>query len=163
MGFGVSYIRRSEAATVDAALPHPFYFNQPRAVTGNAAGLRHQDLAIHAHAMWLLPFSESVQVALFGGPTFFKVTQQIVTAVQFTDEYPFDQATYTGVSTVDARGSRFGYNAGTDVSVFFSQYVGIGGLVRFTRGTVQLPSPRGGEVSIDTGGLQAGAGLRVRF
>jgi len=163
VGYAASYLRRTEVASINADLPHPFYFNQPRGLTGDARGLRYEELAIHVHGMWLIPFSERVQAAVFGGPTFFKIKQPMVSAVEFTDEYPFDQASYTGVSTTEKRASKLGYNVGVDVSAFFTQYIGIGGLVRFSRGIVKLPSPSGGTATIEAGGLQTGAGLRVRF
>lgn len=129
----------------------------------SATGLRYQELAIHVHGMWLIAFSENVQAAIFGGPTFFKVMQPLVTRVDFTDNYPFDAATYTGVTTTEQHGSTLGYNGGADVSAFFSQYVGVGGIIRFSRGMVKVPSPGGGTATIEAGGLQTGAGLRVRF
>jgi hypothetical protein len=47
--------------------------------------------------------------------------------------------------------------------VFFSRTLGINGLVRFSQGTIDMPVPGGGTSSLKVGGLQTGAGLRVRF
>ena len=48
-----------------------------------------------------------------------------------------------------------------------TRLVGAGGFLRFSRlsgGNVDLPSGTGeGTVSVDAGGLQLGAGLRIRF
>src|SRR5262249_52735099 len=40
---------------------------------------------------------------------------------------------------------------------------GIGGLVRYTQASLDFSPPAGGSVSVDAGGLQIGAGLRLRF
>jgi hypothetical protein len=162
VSYAVSYRRQNEVADVSAAVPHPLYYNQPRLVAG-AAGLKREDLAMHLAAMWLVPVSEAVQVSLFGGPTYFRVTQDMVRSVEITEAYPFDEAVYNGVASSSEHASRIGFNTGADVTVFFTKMLGVGGLVRFSQGTVNMPSPDGGTASVKVGGLQTGAGLRVRF
>ena len=61
------------------------------------------------------------------------------------------------------KADRVGYNAGVDLTFFFSRYVGVGGLVRTSRATVKLPTPDGHKVDVDAGGTQVGAGMRFRF
>jgi hypothetical protein len=158
----VSYRSKTDLADVSAAVPHPLYYNQPRLVAG-IASLKREDLAMHVAATWLVPVSEAVQVSMFGGPTYFRVTQDMVRNVAVTEAYPFDQAVYTGVDAVSAHASTLGFNAGADVTVYFTQMLGVGGLVRFSQGTVDVPSPDGSRASVKVGGLQTGAGLRVRF
>jgi hypothetical protein len=163
VGFGFTYFRRNAGATVTGGIPHPFYFGQPRTLSGSATGLRHEERAVHVDAMWLLPLSESFQVAVFGGPSYFQVRQAMVSEVQFADSYPFDSVTFSSVKTTEQKASRLGYNGGVDVSYFFSRYIGVGGLVRYSRGEVRLPSPDGGKTTVEAGGLQSGAGIRFRF
>jgi hypothetical protein len=162
VSLAASYRRQTEVADVSAAVPHPLYYNQPRLVAG-PAGLKRQDLAMHLAGTWLVPVSEAIQVSLFGGPTYFRVTQDMVRNVEITEAYPFDEAVYTGVASSSEHASRLGFNAGADVTVFFTQMLGVGGLVRFSQGTVDMPSPDGSTTSVKVGGLQTGAGLRVRF
>jgi hypothetical protein len=162
VGYALSYRQKTEFAQISASVPHPLYFNQPRLVDGEA-GLKRQDLAMHVSAMWLVPVTEAVQVSIFGGPTLFRVAQDMVHSVDVTEAYPFDQAVYSGVTASTEHASRIGYNAGADVAVFFTQTLGIGGLVRFSQGTVNMRSPDGGIASLKVGGLQTGAGVRVRF
>jgi hypothetical protein len=163
VGFGFTYLRQNTGATVVGGVPHPFYFGQPRALSGNATGLRHEERAVHVHAMWLVPVSESFQVAVFGGPTYFQVRQAMVSDVKFDDSYPFDTVSFSSVTTTEQKASRFGYNGGVDMSYFFTKYLGVGGIVRYSRGDVHLPSPDGGTTTVEVGGLQSGAGIRFRF
>jgi hypothetical protein len=46
---------------------------------------------------------------------------------------------------------------------FFSKNVGVGGLVRFSRATIDLDAPENRTVSVDAGGVYAGGGVRVIF
>jgi opacity protein-like surface antigen len=160
--YSVSYRKLTELGEVTAALPHPFYFNQPRVVAGQAS-LKREDLALHLAGQYMLPVSENVQVSLFGGPTYFRVTQDMVGGVSTEDAYPFDQVQYVSAAVTKEHGSHVGYNAGGDVAVFFTPTLGVGMMVRYSQASVQMPSPEGGTSAVKVGGLQTGAGLRVKF
>jgi len=162
MSYAFSYRRQTELGQVSATVPHPFYFNQLRPVAGEAS-LKREDIAFHIDAMWLLPVSDRLQLSMFGGPTYFRVAQDMVSTVETHDAYPFDQAEYTGATLSNEHASHFGFNAGADVTVFFTRALGVNGVVRFSQGTIDMPVPGGGSSSVKVGGLQTGAGLRVRF
>jgi hypothetical protein len=53
-----------------------------------------------------------------------------------------------------------GINLGIDVTYLLNKRFGIGGLMRFTHGSVDL---NGATDSLSVGGFQIGAGGRVRF
>jgi hypothetical protein len=163
MGFGFSYFRRTGAAGIAGSLPHPFFFGQPRAVTGEAGELTRDERAFHVNAMWLVPVSDRFQVALFAGPSYITVIHQSVTGLSYEDVYPYDEARFTGVETRDRRGSALGFHAGLDVSFYFGRYLGVGAIVRLTRADVELDADAGAPVPVRAGGTQAGAGFRVRF
>jgi len=102
-------------------------------------------------------------VTVFGGPSFFKVKQGIVTDFTYTDSYPYDQATFGAATTTAGNGSKIGFNAGGDVAFFFTKQFGIGATMQFARSNVELPAAAGGTQKLHAGGGQAGAGLRLRF
>lgn len=161
VGFGFAYEKNRQAARISGAVPHPFYFDQPRALDGSTT-LERSDTTVHIHAMWLLPLTDAFQMTLFGGPTWFNVNQQAVKTVGVVESYPYDTVALGDVSTERQKGSRFGANAGFDLSYFFNDHLGIQGLVRYAQGTVKLRSGSATS-SVDVGGLQAGAGLRIRY
>ena len=163
IGVGVSMFDTDSSATVTARFPHPFYFDRHRQVDGSAAGLTRREIGIHVQATWIVPVTDWLDVAVFGGPTFFTVDQDLVTEVMSEDTYPFDTASFTGVTTGSESESANGFNVGVDVGFYFSKNVGVGGMARFSRATVDFNSVNGGIVSMDAGGLQLGGGLRVRF
>jgi len=160
--YAVSYRTQTELGQVTAALPHPFFFNQPRLVAGQTS-LKREDLAMHLAGQWMVPVTDNVQVSLFGGPTYFRVTQDMVSDVTADEVYPFDRAQFGGAAVVNQQAWHIGYNAGGDVAFFFSRTLGAGMMVRYSRATVQMPSPDGGTNAMKAGGLQTGAGLRVKF
>ena len=135
VGYAMSYRRQSERGQVSATVPHPFYFGQARLVSGEAS-LNREDLSFHLAGIWMVPVSENLQVSLFGGPTYFRVTQDMVRNVELNEAYPFDQAVYTGVAASSEHAGRVGFNAGADVSMFFTRMLGVGGLVRYSQGNV---------------------------
>ena len=170
VGVGFSRFDKSNDASVDARIPHPFFFNSDRSIAGSATNLTRTETAVHVQLRWFAPVPSGLSLSFFGGPTFFNVTQDLVTAVGFTQTYPFDVASFASASTGNQSESAVGYNVGADVGYFFSRHVGVGALVRFSRATVDLESQDEataqivtGLVLLDLGGFHAGGGLRLRF
>jgi len=57
-----------------------------------------------------------------------------------------------------------GFNLGVDGRYMFLRNAGIGAMLRYTHGQVDLTSPTGEEgFKLDTGGLEIAGGLRFRF
>ena len=163
VGAGVSQFSHEDDAGITGRIPHPFFFDRSRQISGTETGLARQEMAVHIQALWVIPAGRSVDIALFGGPTFFNVTQDLVTGVTFDQTYPYNDVTFAGASRQPRSASTTGFHAGADVSFYFSNWVGVGGMVRFSRGSVDLNSQDGGRVAIDTGGVQTSGGLRLRF
>lgn len=163
VGVAVSSYSKSTAAAVDASIPHPFFFNRNRAVSGSSDPMERQELGLHISALWMIPLNARLSVAAFGGPTYFNVKQQIVQTVRYSDTYPFDTATYTGVDVTSESKGKFGFNAGVDVTYMLNRTVGVGGTVRISRATVDFGTSGGASLSVDVGGLQTGGGVRLRF
>ena len=163
IGVGVTRFSKSSGASVTGKIPHPLFFNQPRSVEGEAAGLKREELAVHIQAMAIVPGGERFSLAVFAGPSFFNVKQGIVQNLQYSQQYPYDTATFSGVDTDTPSESTIGFNAGADVGYFFARHVGIGGVIRFSRASVDFTSIDGETLQADAGGVQAGAGLRLRF
>lgn len=163
VGAAVSLASRESDAAVSAQLPHPFLFERPRAISGTAAGLARTETAVHLQVQYMIPVSSSFTVTLFGGPTWFNVAQDLVSGVDFDHEYPYDSARFTGARAAEQSASAIGVHAGADAAFYFSRAIGVGGTVRFSRGTVEFDAPSGGAVESTAGGLQTSGGLRIRF
>ena len=93
-GVSVSYFTRDDVASTTSSVPHPFFFNQPREVTGEATGVKRSETAVHVQAMYLVNPGGRLRLVLSGGPSFFNVEQDLVTEVTVTETFPFDTATF---------------------------------------------------------------------
>jgi len=164
LGFGVGFSRLSDtsASTVRASLPHPLFFNQHRNVAADVSGLEHTESAVHLFALWMLPLSEKIDVAIFAGPSFFDVSQDLVAvAIPAAEAPPFTSPAITATK-IAADDTAVGVNVGVDWSYMVTSRVGAGLFLRYAKASVTF---EGGGQSADTdvGGFQVGAGLRVRF
>ena len=162
IGVGVSRAALDVETTVAAQVPHLFVFGQDRSMSGTAP-LTRAETAVHVQVLAVLPVSEAFAVSVFGGPTFFTVTQDLVADVEFTHSYPYDTAAFSAATTVTEQQSQVGFNVGADVAYYFSNSVGVGWLTRYSGATIELPSANGGTASITAGGLHTAGGLRLRF
>ncbi len=165
IGVGVGVMRSSQAGvsnTSTARVPHPFYFRRHRQVTGPTATDR-TDTQIDIHGTAILPTGRRVRVMVFGGPTVVQVQQGLVTGVTTRDSYPYNTVTFQSYTKQRHNVSAIGFNVGVDVSYFFSDYIGVGGLVRYSRATVDFTAADGDTLQVVTGGPYVGGGLRIKF
>jgi hypothetical protein len=127
---------------------------------------------IHVQLMGMVPVHERLTLCFFGGPSFAAVTQDVIAQVGFGSFV---------VPRQELDDTAWGFNVGGDVAWFFTNNIGIGGAVRFTRATVEFPnllretaSPSGNagnppflegqrRVESDAGGTQLMVGMRFRF
>jgi hypothetical protein len=165
VGVMVSWMTENADAAVSAAIPHPFFFKTPRNITGTAAALRHDELVTHILGIYTLHPGRAVDVALSVGPSFFRVRQDVVTGVAFTDTYPFDTPAFTSAGSQRVTASNtVGFNVGADVGLRLARHAGVGASVRFSRAVVSLTVPNStATVSADAGGTQIAGGLRMYF
>jgi hypothetical protein len=162
-GVSVSSLSRDVDGTLDAKIPHPFFFNLPRTVDGDLSGLQHKETGVHIYAMYFVPIGGKLDIGLFGGPSHFNVKQDFVTDINYSATYPYDTASFTGAPTETVSASVNGYNVGADVSWRFSRLLAIGGLIRFTGASTTFSVASGNDVNADIGGLQTGVGIRIIF
>lgn len=163
VGAGITQATQTGVSTTSTTrVPHPFYFNRHRTVTGPAPTDR-TDTQINLYGMAVVPAGRRVRVTLFGGPTFFRVQQDLVTAVTTTDTYPFNEVTFQSYTKQQHDVSTIGFNVGGDVSVFFSEHLGVGGMARYSIGTLAYTTAAGDPLTTDAGGFHVGGGLRVKF
>jgi hypothetical protein len=163
VGVGVTRYSKSTPTQLSGSVPHPFFFDQDRAVAGEVGGLKREEMAIHIRGSYEFSTGPRVQVMAFGGPSFFRVKQGMVTDFTYTDAYPYDTATFANGQVVEAEESKIGFNAGVDAAFFFTRQLGVGGIVQFGGTTLDFASAGGGTQEVKAGGLQAGGGLRLRF
>lgn len=164
---GVSYSARpahTRDVPVTASVPDPRFFDAFRSASATATGLEHREQAVHLQALWHVPVTVDFDVTLFGGPTFFTVKDTLIESVTPQETGDFSTVNLL-LDTSSQSNSTIGFHAGVDTSYMFLRNAGVGAMLRYSRGSVDLlnPAASGGEMTIDAGGLEIGAGLRFRF
>jgi len=165
---GISYQRSSSANDWDVSglAPHPLFFNQPRSFTATAPELERSESAFHFSVGYLLQATDRLDLHIYGGPTVFGLSQQVVSAVTVTEANP--QFTAVNVTpTVEtheenAWGAHLGFDAAYTVAANGSSTFGLGAFLRYAAASADLPVVSG-TVETDLGGYQFGAGVRFRF
>ena len=166
LAVGASYtqLNGSDTATVTGTVPHPLDFNNPRTVPPQTEQLEHRERATHVYASWFMPLTDKVDVAVFGGPTFFNLRQGVVSNVIATEAGgpPF-RAVNVQVITDEHTLNGVGFNVGADLTFMVSRVLGVGYFARFSSTSIDVPASSGSTLSVKVGGFQTGGGLRLRF
>ena len=161
VGVAVSDYSKATSGEVDAEVPHPFFFDRLRPVSGTAPNLKRMEIGSHIGIGWLIR-GNRLDLTVSAGPSIFQVKQDLVSRVAYTQTYPYDAAQFAGVSTQRLSDRAIGFHAGADVTWRLIRHLGVGGTLRYTRGT--LDTTVGSDaVKFTVGGLHAGGGLRVIF
>lgn len=162
-GVGATQASKPLGGEITAEVPHPFFFDQARTVSGTMPGVTRKEVAVHVNAGWTVPVSRSTHFMVFAGPSYFRMSQGLVVDVDVTEAYPFDTATFGTAKTTDATQSRWGFHAGVDLTRRLSRYFGVGVIARYSRALFTFPIVDTQQVDIEAGGLQLGAGARLQF
>jgi hypothetical protein len=125
--------------------------------SGVASNLAHGERSVYALASWTAMISDRFDVVFSGGPVFFDVRQGLpnATAAQSPAQGPVLFVTNTEFSE-----STTGLHIGMDLDYVFGRRAGLGALIRYTRGSLDIPN---GTQSMTVGGFQILAGLRVKL
>lgn len=164
IGASVSSVARTSDVNVSARYPHPFFFSQARTASTSVADLDRAEVGVHLSAAWLLPSHGRFGGVLYAGPTFFRLTQNVVETLAVAEAYPYDSVTIApSGSPTELSETAVGFHAGADVAWYFSKRVGIGAMARYATAKKAIAIDSGQTFDLEAGGFQAGLGLRVRF
>jgi hypothetical protein len=164
---GIGYHRggNSSEASGTVRVPHPLIFNAPREAAVASGDLDRTEQAFHIQLGYMIPVDDQISVHVTFGPSFFRLKQDVLADVTFTEQAPFNTVSVTGV-VAERSDSVVGLNAGVDVSYIISESdayrLGAGAFLRYAGASARITVIEN-EVDTDVGGLQFGLGLRVRF
>ncbi len=156
VGAGFSRVGSSADLVVDAQIPHPDFFDSPRAVSATASDANHSQPAIHLSGTWMMPVTDKVDVGFQFGPSIFMVSQDLPTGISVSEPGP--TVTDLNVDSVDK--TTVGFHFGVDFTYLVTPRIGAGVLARYAWGSADLD---GTDDSLTVGGFQIGGGVRVRF
>jgi len=163
VGVSVSRFSKGGDVAVDAQIPHPFFFNRLRPVSGTATSLTREETGLHARLLWVGAVAPGWIVSVGGGPSLFKIGQDLVDDVTVDQTYPYDTAMLHGVVATRHTGSAVGFNVIADVTRLLTARVGVGVAAGFSRAKVDLGTNDSTTMTVDAGGAQLSGGVRFRF
>jgi hypothetical protein len=142
------------AADYTASIPHPLFTDRPVIVSGRVDDLKRTEIGFHPQLLWTRPLTDRMDLALAAGPSFFRVSLDAV------DQLTLVEGTQNGTASAGTeKGTAKGFNVGADVTYTLTPRYGIGGFIRYAKGSVDLPAIS----DLKVGGVQIGAGIRVRL
>jgi hypothetical protein len=165
-GLAVTHFGRSGRDDVSAQVPHPFVFNRPRAVTGEAS-LDRSETGVHFQAIWTHPIPiralRKWQGSLSGGPSILHVGQELVSDITVMQTYPYDAATFATAVSARGSGTHLGFNLGAAGDYAATRRVAIRVSLAFAYAPVTLEASGSHTVKVSAGGLRLGGGVLYRF
>ena len=86
--FGVSYHQEQNdtEGRLTGSIPSPVVFNRPRTLDQAVPGLERKEKAVHLQIGWVVPISEKFDVLVYGGPSFFRLEQDVVSDLTFGEQ-----------------------------------------------------------------------------
>jgi hypothetical protein len=153
LGFTTTFTTKG-SAQVTGAIPHPLFYDTYVESTQTVDSLEHRERSVNVLFMWTTPITDKIDGAVIAGPSYIKVTQDVVTGATV----PAGTQTFTPMSE-EQSDSVWGFNFGGDVTYLITPNIGVGGMLRYIKATANLPSVP----NLDVAGFQVGGGLRVRF
>jgi hypothetical protein len=166
-GVSVSSYSKEGPGSFELRVPHPFFFNAHRPVVGEFDDLSHTETGVHIQVMYVVPAGDRFRIALSGGPSFISVKQDFVQGATYREVFPYDVLVDPVATIAEETERATGFNVGADLMYLIGERWGVGGLVRFTRGTATFTIPsdlfEDRELEVDAGGAQIGGGVRFLF
>ena len=153
IGFTSNFTSKRDA-TVTGGIPHPLFYDSYVTSTQSVQDLEHRERSVHVLFMWTSPITDKMDASVIAGPTYVKVTQDVVIGASV----PAGTQTFTPL-TEEQSDSVWGFNFGGDVTYLITPNIGVGGMLRYVKATADLPSVP----DLDIAGFQVGGGVRVRF
>jgi hypothetical protein len=166
LGLGFQRGASADEATITGEAPHPIFFNRPRAFSVTVPETKRIEQAVHFSAGALVQLTDKLDVHIYGGPSQFRFSQQVVAEVVVT-ETGGAFTTVNATPTIVARKRNvWGGHIAADFSYPVAQ-IGNGsfrlaGFIRYAQASSEFQVVSN-TVSTKVGGVQMGGGLRVRF
>jgi opacity protein-like surface antigen len=155
VGVTYSHVSSKSDGSLTGSVPDPVFTDRLRPVSADFTGLEHSENAVHLDAVWMIPVANKLDVGILAGPTIFAVKQDVVPSLTVAEPGPSVTTTVESTSKTTV-----GFNVGVDVQYMLRKKWGVGGMARYSVGSVSLP---GASEKLTVGGFQIGVGARLRF
>jgi hypothetical protein len=148
-------------ASFVASLPHPFFYDRAREVTGSFPNVDHVERVFHLGPVLSLSMGHRFSIDLFGGPSLFWSRSELLTDVGYDEVFPFDDVVPTGPVFEVFENQSWGYHAGASASLRIIGIFGVDLVARYSHARVRMEPGGERELTFDAGGFRLGAGIRL--
>ena len=162
VGATVQRFENDRNAAYTASLPHPFFFDQFRELSGAASGLTHEEIAVHLDAVFTKTWGP-LTLDAFGGPSWFQTKTEVLVDVLYEEVFPYHEVLFQGVEGRVLESRPIGFNVGASATFRVAGFFGVDFGVRYSEARSKLFVEEGREIELDAGGLSVGLGLRFLF
>ncbi|MEP7309027.1 MAG: hypothetical protein ABJA98_26275 [Acidobacteriota bacterium] len=159
----------SGPAGLAISIPSPYFLNTSATdARPTTSTLERRERALDIGAEYVMPAPDWLRLRVFGGPTVFYVSNEMVSDIQYNQvASSLIRINVVAINTFtknEVTAWSVGFHVGTDAALFFSRHVGLGGGVRFNRGTVTVHDTLSNQdAGLRVGHLAFNGGLRLRF
>jgi hypothetical protein len=166
---GIGFHREATTGqgTAEATVPSPIVTDRLRPVTTTADDLKRSERAFHLQVGYMIVLNQRLSVHVFAGPSFFRLGQDVVSDISFTEQPPAFASVAAAPVITERSDSVTGAHIGGDVTyqLYDNGMAKVGGglFLRYAGATGRVPMLGTQEIESDLGGLQIGFGARVRF
>ena len=162
VGGAVQLFRNDREASYVASLPHPFFFERFRELSGTETGLTNEELAVHLD-MFVTKTWGDFTFDVFGGPSWFSTRTELLVDVLYGEAFPFDAVELQRTQLRVLENRPRGYNFGASATVRITSIFGLDLEARYSKARATFLVEGAREIELDVGGLRLGAGLRLLF
>lgn len=166
VGLGYHRVASSADATIAGSVPHPVFFDRPREFTTEVRSLERSESAVHLSFGYMFVVNDKLDVLVTGGPSFFRVSQEVVSDVTIGEVGPPFTTVVSDQQIAKRKESPVGGHIGADVTYKLYERdrmkIGGGAFLRYAAASADLLVVDQ-NVKSDLGGFQFGFGLRTRF
>jgi hypothetical protein len=169
MGVYLGGVNSEYKVGLGATVPHPLLFNHSAtAASTTATTLQRHDRSLDISVVYLPPLAnKNVSLRFFGGPTYFTVSQDMVSDIGYEQTYNLFGVNIVNITTFQQKAvdsTAWGVHGGFDFGYFLTRYIGIGGGLRVNAGSASVEDPLSlTAAKLKLGHVTAGGGLRLRF
>jgi hypothetical protein len=161
---GYSAVSKEGDGALSSLVPHPLYYDTPRRANATVEGLNHREKAVHTVLVYMVPIGKGFEAMVSGGLSFFNLEQDTLGAMTFgTETSPYTSIAGTNATMYTTKTNKKALNVGLDLTWRIMKNVGIGAFIRHAGTSVDFTTEGGDDLTVDVGGLQGGAGIRIRF
>jgi len=164
VGLSFSHYGDKGTADVTGQIPNPIIIGNFRNATTSVQDLKRSENAVNLELRWPFPVNEKLVVTGILGPSFIKVSQDVINNVSLTEgAFPFSSVSISSTSVDSKSAWGTGINIGIDTTYPIMNALDAGLLLRYVGASPKLTLDSGEEVKAKAGGFQIAGGLRYRF